>query len=82
VGSATIKFPVKIESGCYLEFSAMNDCKLYGSQGQLLQEVNPQGEVPVLQSGDNRCEFGSGTTPGLSPRACVTVISQGEPLLP
>jgi len=80
VDPVTITFPVKIESGCYLEFNAMNDCKLYGPQGQLLQEVTLRGEVPVLQSGNNRFEFRIDTAVGTSPRAYVTVISQGRPL--
>ena len=33
--NATITFLVEIESGSYLEFNSMTDCKLYGPKGEL-----------------------------------------------
>ncbi len=81
VGGQTILFPVEIESGCYLEFRSMSDCKLYGPQGEVVAEVSPQGDVPFLEAGDNRVEFHCMTAPSGSARANVTVITQGEPLV-
>jgi hypothetical protein len=80
IGNATITFPVEIESGSYLEFNSMTDCKLYGPKGELLREVTPQGQVPTLNSGDNEVEFRCSAPDGVTPRAQVTVISHGDPL--
>jgi hypothetical protein len=80
VGGQTILFPVEMESGCYLEFRSRSDCKLYRPQGELLREVEPQGEVPLLEAGENRVEFHCEVASDTSSRAYVTVITQGEPL--
>lgn len=80
VGGATLTLPVEMESGQYLELLGPSDCKLYGPQGQLLRDVKPEGEVPVLASGPNDVVFHCGTPANLRARAYVTVITQGEPL--
>lgn len=80
IGSATITFPVEIESGSYLEFNSMTDCKLYGPKGELIGEVTPQGQVPMLEPGDNTVEFRCNGPDGVTPRARVTVISRGNAL--
>jgi hypothetical protein len=80
INNRTLIFPGQIESGCYLEFRSLSDCKLYGPEKELLSEVKPQGEVPVLEEGENEVSFTCGAPAGVSPRANVTVISQGAPL--
>ncbi len=80
VGQKTIVFPVEMESGSYLEFNSAADCKLYGPQGQLIRAVVPEGDAPLLASGENEVKFQCSTPPNVSARANVTVISQGEPL--
>ena len=80
VGGASLSLPCEVESGCYLEFNSQSDCKLYGPQGELIQEVTPQGEVPVLKSGENQIGFRCDAPNGVSARALVTVISRGKPL--
>ena len=81
VGDQAITFPVEIESGQYLEFRSLTDCKLYGEKGELLREVRPEGPVPVLEPGDNPIVFECNAVPEApDPRARVTLISQGEPL--
>ena len=79
-GGRSVSFPVEIESGSYLEFVAMSDCKLYGPGGELIREVTPQGEAPLLAAGDNPVEFSCDAPPGVSARANVTFITRGEPL--
>lgn len=81
VSGKTVTFPVEIETGCYLEFSSMDDCKLYGKNGELIREVKPQGEVPVIAGGDNTAEFACAPLVGLNPRARVTLITRGEPFV-
>ncbi len=80
LGAATVVFPVEIESGQYLEFTSAADCKLYGPQGQLVREVKPEGQIPMLEPGDNEIRFRCSSPAGTSARAQVTVITQGKPL--
>ncbi|MHB8973415.1 MAG: hypothetical protein ACYC3X_09245 [Pirellulaceae bacterium] len=80
VGDIQLMFPVEIESGCYLEFQALDDCRLYGPQGELVRTVVPIGTVPQLAAGDNTLDFRCESPPGVRSRAYVTVITQGEPL--
>jgi hypothetical protein len=80
IGDKTITFPVTMTTGSYLEYRSASDCKLYGPKGELIAEINPQGDAPALAPGDNRVEFRATAPENLSVRAYVTVISQGEPL--
>jgi hypothetical protein len=80
VGEQMVRFPVEIPSGHYLELCTPGDCKLYGPNGELLREVAPEGAIPVLPPGRNDVRFHAQTPPGVSPRARVTVITQGEPI--
>jgi len=78
-GGRTIVFPVEIESGCYLEFNGPGDCRLYGPKRELIGEVTPEGEAPVLEAGENVVTFSCERGPGADrPRANITVISSGD----
>jgi hypothetical protein len=77
IAGKTIVFPVEMESGCWLEFRSMSDCKLYAPNGEVVAEVKPEGEAPVLAPGDNNVEFDCAVSPDVRARACVTVISCG-----
>jgi len=78
LGGKTITFPVEIESGQYLEFRSPSDCKLYGPAGEVLSDVTPQGDAPILEQGDNQVKFTCEPPAGLNPRAHVSVISHGD----
>jgi hypothetical protein len=80
VAGNTVVFPVELESGSYLEFRSSADCKLYGPDGALLKEFRPEGEVPVLASGQNQVTFGCEGPQGVNPRARVTLITVGPPI--
>lgn len=80
IGTMKIVFPVKMESGMYIEFKSFSDCKLYGPKGELIKEIVPEGNVPVLSSGNNEIVFSCGDTGDISSRVQVTVISEGDPL--
>lgn len=80
IGGNSISIPDEIESGAYLEFRSMTDCKLYDRTGKLISSIQPTGQVPILGSGDNQVEFACTSTAGLRPRLNVTVISRGEAL--
>ena len=82
LGGETLTFPVELESGSFLEFQTMDDCRVYDSKGEDLGAVIPAGEIPLLRSGENMFHFeneGQDRSPG---RARVTVMMQGKPLNP
>ena len=73
-----IVLPVQMLSGSYVEFSAMNDCELYGSKGQSLAKVEPAGSIPVLSPGENKIRFScDAVVDAPAPRVKITVISHG-----
>jgi len=80
IGGKRLIFPVKMESGMYLEFKSANDCKLYGSNGELLAEVKPKGSVPTLKKGNNKILFTGEGSDRVKTRVNVSVISEGVPL--
>ncbi len=80
VNGHKIVFPVKMESGMWIELNSATDCKLYGQKGELLQEIKIEGEIPALIPGDNEITFSGEGVPGINSRAQVTIISEGEPL--
>ncbi|HOJ75485.1 MAG TPA: hypothetical protein PL151_18290 [Phycisphaerae bacterium] len=80
IGGRTITFPVELKSGQYLEFTSLDDCKVFGPKGEELATVKPAGDVPELAPGENRIAFRTQRDDGPRPRAMVTVISQGDPL--
>lgn len=81
IGGEKIVFPVKMESGMYLEFRSLSDCKLYGSKGELLKEVIPGGRIPDLVNGQNEVSFSCTTSETVNARVQVTVIGEGKPLI-
>lgn len=80
IGGAKIVFPIEMASGSYLELSAIDDCKLYGPAGNLIQAVQPQGSTPVLKHAANTITFSCDGPTDVNPRARVTVIAHGEPI--
>ncbi len=80
IGGKKIVFPVRMESGMYLEFNSASDCKLYGSKGELLKEVKVEGIVPLLTAGENEASFTCKGTEEISTRVQVTVFSEGQSL--
>lgn len=80
IGGKNLVFPVEMESGMYIEFNSLSDCKLYGSKGEFLQDITPQGQTPNFVYGNNQIAFESTGANGINPRAQVTLISHGKPL--
>ncbi len=78
IGGQTIVFPVEMESGGYLEFNSLTDCKHYKKDGSLVGEVKPQGQVPTLAAGQNQLEFRCEASADVNARARITVSAQGE----
>jgi hypothetical protein len=80
IGEKTITFPVKMESGMYLEFWSASDCKLFGSKGELLKEISIEGTLPNMVTGDNEISFKCDSPKEVNARVQVTIISEGKPL--
>ncbi|MBL7039556.1 MAG: hypothetical protein ISR77_13055 [Pirellulaceae bacterium] len=80
IGGKRLMFPVALESGMYIEFESPDDCRVYDERGNLIQLLEPQGDVPILTSNDNKVTFTCEGTEGFRSRAEVTVITCCEPL--
>ena len=80
VGDKKVVFPVRMESGMYLELKDKGDCRLYGPRGELIKEIKIEGEIPQLQKGENTISVSGKGDGGINTRLQVTVISKGEPL--
>jgi hypothetical protein len=80
IGGETVVFPVKMESGMFLEFYSPDDCVLYGPKGEFIKKVAIKGKVPVLKSGNNNVSFMCEGPEDVNPRVQVTVIGEGDPL--
>ena len=78
IGGKRIVFPVELETGSYIEFNSPTDCKVYKKDGNLIGELNPQGDVPTLAAGANQLEFRCDAQAGIIPRTRVTVSALGE----
>lgn len=81
INGETIVFPVTMESGMYLEFNSVSDCRLYGPKGELLKEITIPTKVPTLQKGNNNLSFRCEGPDQVNPRFQVTIISEGDPLI-
>lgn len=77
LGGRTLVLPVEMETGQYLELRGPNDCRLYNSKGELLREVQPEGDIPMLEPGANEITFQC-TASNCRPRACVTIMAEGN----
>lgn len=82
INGATVTFPVEIPCGGSLEFRGMDDCILYGPQGEERARVVPVGMPPLLQSGANTVSFTCRAEGDVVPRARVVVMAAGEPFTP
>ena len=73
-----LTFPVKMESGMYLEFRSRDNCKLFGPKGEFLQDVKIESEIPELVNGDNEVSFTCNGPSGINSRVQITMISEGK----
>jgi hypothetical protein len=80
VGGKKLTFKVKMESGMYIEFNSPKECKLYGSKGEFLQDVQIEGKIPLINIGENNILFKCKGTNGVSSRVQITMITLGNPI--
>jgi len=81
IGNEKIVFLISMESGMYLEYKSTTDCKLYSSKGVFIKDIQVQGKLPMLLSGENQVLFVAELNAGVKPRVQLTIISEGMPLL-
>ena len=81
VNGVSMTFPVEIPCGASLEFSGDGDGILYGLKGEELARVTPQGEVALLETGENSVAFVAEGGEGPIARARVTVRMFGKSLI-
>ena len=79
INGQKMTFPVTMETGMFLELKA-RECKLYSPAGKVIQDVVPDGNVPVLKNGANELTFSAQTADKVSTRMQVTVSAEGKPL--
>lgn len=79
VGDHPLLLPADMESGSYLELASSQDCKLYGPDGSLLQDIVFKDEVPALEAGVNHLRFDCDHAPNVNPRVRITVTTLGAP---
>ena len=80
LGGRTLRLPVEMESGCYLEADPDRGCAVFKPDGNLIKEISVAGEIPVLESGENRLSFECDNDANVRPRVKVTVMSYGLPM--
>ncbi|MEI6749622.1 MAG: hypothetical protein WCM93_10725 [Bacteroidota bacterium] len=80
IGENKVTFPVGMKPGMYLECMSPDDCKLFDSKGNLLQNVKISGNWPDLMKGINEITFTCDGIQNKSQRIQVTVIGEGNPL--
>jgi hypothetical protein len=78
IGGRTLMFPVELETGSYLEFNPPAGAMLYQKDGRLLGEAQPEGDAPILVSGENEVKFHCDAPGGNPPRARITVSAFGK----
>ena len=80
VGSETLRIPVVMESGCYLDLISPQDCRLYNPDGVLRRECTPEGKIPPLAPGENQIVFACDGPGGYHARFLLTAMTTGSPL--
>lgn len=80
IAGQKITLPITFESGMYVELDQMGKCTVYGSKGELVQEVILTDQIPVLNNGENTIQFEFESPNQNNPRAQITIISEGAPL--
>ena len=79
VAGETLRFPVDVATGQFLEFRGPGDCKLYGPRGEEICDVAYEGDVPILPPGESEARFSCEPEEGVQPRATISIITEGEP---
>ena len=80
VNGQTIRFPVEMKTGMYLELRDGGRCVLYNEKGAPVSDVTPSDPIPTLKNGSNEISVTTESTLPTSARMEITVIGEGERL--
>lgn len=80
VNGQTVLFPVTIKSGSWIEGNGVEDCMVYGPNGETLGKAVPQGEWPKLRNGVNQLRLTCQSGEGAAARVRVRVVALGDAL--
>jgi len=74
----TVRFPVALPPGGWIEANGPDDCAVYGAAGEPLGKLSPRGDWPWLPAGAGAVEFTCERQGDIAPRARVVVLSLGD----
>lgn len=80
INGAKIEFPAMIESGQYIEFESMSNCRHYRENGELIGYITPHGTLPMLNHGENMAIFSCKPEGNGKVRAKITFICTSKPI--
>ncbi len=78
VDGQTLRFPVAISSGQFIEMEGADDCALYDERGFLLRRFRAEG-VAQVANGSHQIRLLTAEGACSAPRAELTLFSLGEP---
>ncbi len=77
VNGQKLTVPVTLQSGSYLELEPTGECAVYDRRCALLERVQVEGELPVLNAGENEVTFTCEGSEGFAARANVMFVTEG-----
>jgi len=80
VNGQTVLFPATIKSGSWIEGNGVEDCMVYGPNGETLGKAVPQGEWPKLRNGVNQLRLTCQSGEEAAARVRVRVVALGDAL--
>ena len=78
IDGKAVTLPVEVASGSYVEVEPDGDCRLYSAIGELREQSQLEGVMPLLNSGENALELTFKGPDDVPPRARVMVMARGE----
>jgi len=76
INGASVSFPVKLQTGWYLEYAGTGNVRVLNENGFEQQIAKPGGTPPIVRKGSNEMRF---QCPDCGP-VKITVSTHGEPL--
>ena len=80
VNGKTITFPGELKQDQYLEFRGGGKCIFYDADNHIIKEVEPVGDIPVINPGENTIEFFCDVPSPGQGGAYINIMTQGPVL--
>jgi hypothetical protein len=78
LGDRTLRFPVELNGGEYLECRGPDACRVHDAGGKPVAQVQPEGDWLELEPGDNDLRLAVDRDAQQPARAALTVMTFGE----